>query len=813
MAIDHRRIATFLAHRSSREAVARVVRGAGFRITWIVEDLDERLWGLFLKPNDTLQELFGTTREVLLWAAEFHDFQARTIQQATRIIEREQPRLSDEYCLICVVNDDAVGRVAEVAANLNPEFVGVALSRMEEFRPAGARDFTAYLQSRLFSRDLYRISTPLTDPRGFYGRKALLNEINTLLGRGISHVGVFGLRKMGKTSLLYRLLEMLRSSGRSFVCHVDVQRLDSVKPSVGYALWSIGEALIDSNVRLRKLPGLRLFGKYSLYSEVKPETVPELFDHDVRYIISSTSRTVVFLLDEIELMSPIVPGARWGDAFVVLWRLLRGLHQQFPGRLAFLVTGTNPKCIEMNLLNDLENPAYNYFDVKYLPALDETEAHELLSTIGLRMGLEWAGAATRLAFRLTGGHPFLLRGLASVVQRNLSPRQGRVQVSSENLFDALPRFLIEFNPNLSQMVDVLRDYYEDEFFLLETLAVGRIGDFREMAEAFPEDVAHLHGYGLLDSNLSAPRMSVEVLQTWLQRRQRTAERVRQEIGDRQLAPGDRIERYEVVAAIGHRGGFAQVYRCRPPSISDGADVAIKVFRSGLLPVLQREMDALNAVSHPNIVKFIEHGRTKEGWLYLVMEYLAGASLRSRIDRASRLGEQQAMEVLRKLGDALCAMHPDEVTIAEYRKKEELTPGELEELEKARHGFVHRDIKPENIMLVDGRGPVLIDFNISSTVGSPVQTLKHTPGYIPPEGFPAQWSSTVDMYALGITILQVATGLEFDGKNLEDLRMTAQRELAWSNFDLISRLCASDPGSRISSARNLCGELEELSRGA
>ena len=811
MAIDHRRIDAFLDRRSTRQQAAQVVRGAGFKITWVVDNPDERLWGLFLKPNSTLQQLFGTSREVLLWAAEFRDFQARTVQQAQEIIRDEHPRLSDDYCLILVPGSSAPERVSEVASKLLSEYVGVPLEDLHLFQPLGTKSFIAYLQGRLFSRDLYRVSTPVTDPRGFYGRRALIGEVTALLSNGVSNVGVFGLRKMGKTSLLYRILESLRSSGRTFPCHVDLQRMDALNPTVEYALWSLGEALLDSNSRLRKFNDLRLFGKHSLFSETTPADVPELFDHDVRVILSKTNRLIVFLLDEIELMAPIIPGSRWENAFVTFWRLLRGLSQQFPGKISYLITGTNPKCIEVNRLNEIENPAYNYFDVKYLPALDLGEAQQLLSEIGIRMGLDWSDSATQTCFRLTGGHPFLLRGMASVVHRSLGRRTERVRVTEESVTRTIRRFLLEFNPNLSQMVEVLRDYYPDEFFLLERLATGRVGEFRELAQAFPEDVAHLHGYGLIASEVQEARMVVEVLQTWLQRRIRTAQEHEDDHGERPLEPGASIAGYEVISAIGHKGGFAQVYKAREREGQASGEVAIKLFRGGLLGSLQREMDTLQGISHPNIVRFIEHGRTDEGWLYLVMEYLPGPSLKMRVDRASRLGNTETTEVLSGLASALVRLHPNEEKVESMRRKEELDPSDLEELEIARHGFVHRDIKPENILLVEGRGPVLIDFNISSEVGAPVRTLKHTPGYVPPEGFPAQWNPSIDLYALGVTMLQASVGIDFTGDNLEDIREVARAELGGLLFDTVSRLCSTQPDARFGSARELLDAVRRCDR--
>src|SRR5690606_24608787 len=112
------------------------------------------------------------------------------------------------------------------------------------------------------ARDLYWLSAAVTSPAAFFGRRALIAEIATELRRGQSHIGLFGLRKMGKTSLLFRLLETLRGDSTILAAHVDLQRIDAVNPSMEYFLWSLGEQLANSNSRVRRLTGLRLFGKY-----------------------------------------------------------------------------------------------------------------------------------------------------------------------------------------------------------------------------------------------------------------------------------------------------------------------------------------------------------------------------------------------------------------------------------------------------------------------------------------------------------------------------------------------------------------------
>jgi serine/threonine-protein kinase len=266
-----------------------------------------------------------------------------------------------------------------------------------------------------------------------------------------------------------------------------------------------------------------------------------------------------------------------------------------------------------------------------------------------------------------------------------------------------------------------------------------------------------------------------------------------------------FEGFAISAAIGDPGGFARVYRAKCKG--DGqAEVAIKIFHSVSLAALEREVDVLKRVIHPNIVRILDHGKAVTGQVYLIMEYLDGRSLADRCDRSSRLDSGEVELILGQLLSALVALHPDEELLTRLRRNAELSAEEFSLLGRARHGYVHRDIKPENVMLVPQRGPVLIDFSIAVRAALPVTTISSTPGYLPPDGIGPGWSPDVDLFQLGLTILQVACGHRYDGENLGDLRTLARSDLPPRLSDVLLRLTADDRTARYASARSACQGL-------
>lgn len=801
--IANKRIREFIEQSPRRKVVASAVQRVGFQITSVISRSGE-LWGFYLKPNRILKELLSTNREVVLWVSEYPDFQARALSQAAEIVSSDQPRLCEDLAIIVTADRRTKAHVEE-AATTQTQFVGFSLDEFAFFNSQEPQALLYAIQNQFYSKDLYYVSNAITSRRAFFGRESIIKEMLATIRGDTSHLALFGLRKMGKTSLLYRLIDELRSNRSVIHVHLDLQRIDAIRPTAAYFLWSIGEQLHAGHSQVRAVSGFRLFGCHTRFPSHLDETdVFEEFDHDIRLALSETSKRILFMIDEIELMSPETPGSNWGGAYVRLWRFFRGLDQTYPGRLRFLISGTNPSCVEANSLGGRENPTYNYFTKKFLPPLTAEASSELLTTLGHRIGLKWTQQATQRAHAVVGGHPFLLRLLGSAIHRSLQPRTTELTVEDQNIVEIIPKFMSEISSTLSQMVEVLEDEYSNEYDLLNLLATGRVGEFQELAAAFPEDVAHIVGYGLVPSP-NANSLAVELLQSWLQGRLRTRASMSSSLRDDMLERGTILDNYTIDHVLGKPGGFGTVYAARFGH--EQQPVALKILKSASLAQLQREADALKAISHPGIVKIIDSGKLSTGQVYLAMEHLNGHTLKQYCTRATRMTPEAGKQVLAGLLRALSALHSDEQRVAELRAKGDLTVDEYAQLEVAMHGYVHRDIKPENIVLVQDRGPVLIDFGITVSTLTSTTTVSATPGYLPPDGLPARWVSDVDLYQLGLTMAQVLCGFELEADKVEELlRMLSQEPLDRLG-EVVQRLCAPTQLQRYTSAREALTSLE------
>lgn len=204
-------------------------------------------------------------------------------------------------------------------------------------------------------------------------------------------------------------------------------------------------------------------------------------------------------------------------------------------------------------------------------------------------------------------------------------------------------------------------------------------------------------------------------------------------------------RYFVERELG-RGGVGAVYLARDRKLHDKR-VVIKVLleksvqNSWVVQKFEQEKEALARVDHPGVVGILDNGELPDGQLYIVMQYIDGATLRSRI-LPEGIPLNYAAELIKQIGRALAVAHDK--------------------------GIFHRDLKPENIMLqrlsANEEQVKIIDFGIAKIKDSMVaeSTLTGatagTVSYMSPEqlsGRPV--SAAMDIYAMGAIAYELVTG--------------------------------------------------------
>src|SRR5215210_4248812 len=198
-------------------------------------------------------------------------------------------------------------------------------------------------------------------------------------------------------------------------------------------------------------------------------------------------------------------------------------------------------------------------------------------------------------------------------------------------------------------------------------------------------------------------------------------------------------RYSIERELG-RGGMATVYLAE--DFRHGRQVAVKVLHPELASALGsdrflREIKLAARLNHPHILPLFDSGEA-EGFLFYVMPYIDGESLRDKLNREGQLTLEDSLTIGRAVAGALDYAH--------------------------RRNIVHRDIKPENIMLNEG-APMVMDFGIAKAVsvaGSDTLTqagmVVGTPAYVSPEqaAGDVDIDGRSDQYSLGFLLFEMLT---------------------------------------------------------
>ncbi len=251
--------------------------------------------------------------------------------------------------------------------------------------------------------------------------------------------------------------------------------------------------------------------------------------------------------------------------------------------------------------------------------------------------------------------------------------------------------------------------------------------------------------------------------------------------------GDKpLDGYIIKRGVGV-GGFGEVYFAESES---GKEVALKRIQKNLEVEVRGVKHCLN-LRHPNLVGIydIRFDRDEQGWI--VMEYISGESLRDRIDRHSSSSDlQESIGIFAQLVAGVVYLHDQ--------------------------GIVHRDLKPANIFIEQGLVKIG-DYGLSKYIsvsrrGGQTESVG-TFHYMAPEIGKGEYGQEVDIYALGIILYEMLTGVvPFDGESCQEIilkHLTAAPDLSMIEQPYraaIHKALLKDPTQRFRNGRDFLAAI-------
>lgn len=311
------------------------------------------------------------------------------------------------------------------------------------------------------------------------GRKDAILDLSKRLESGKS-VGVFGLRKVGKTTLLRAVTDTLDPV--SAALSLDARQERPAQPIWEgaprmFAVWLDCQRILQRTREgfvgpLEKALRKRLEIAGLAPNEPKSdslETISELLERSA----APDMPPLGIVLDEYDLLfegdegQPAIPGIEQ------VFGLFRA-HAQETGKLSIVVVGRDPLYFQRPKMNGFPNPMLSWFTAQWVGPLEREGANDLLRTLGRRVGLEVGPLTNELARRWTGGHPLLHRQYGSaLLQVAHETNPIKESIHTDPLCDRALELFLERDAVADvcrEIFDLLSTHYRNASALLEQIA-------------------------------------------------------------------------------------------------------------------------------------------------------------------------------------------------------------------------------------------------------------------------------------------------------------------------------------------------------
>lgn len=424
---------------------------------------------LYAKGSKRVRSILGAEREILVLGNVYADQQARSVQFARRLINESDGRLETTLCVI--IHRDPRGNNKlkrwgrENGLAVIPLYTGTgALPRNQELERLLSYEF--------FTQDPFDVTGPVANDAQFFGRRSEAQELARKLHSG--HIrACFGIRKIGKTSVLHRVLAELKDNYDAVTLFIDCQRDDVFGMDAAGLLHSITHSLVS----------LKTSGRSYAEVEAAPSS-PSLAEAARKFqeALSQFDHTVVLAFDEIDYITPSNGGAeQWRAGFIEFWRNVRAAYHaaaRDERRVSLLVSGVSSRWFAVESIDGVENAALAFIPEEYLSPLPRGAANAMIKNLGSMAGLRFEEPALEAISSFCSDMPFWIRKACSSIH-------GKIETSIR------PTTLNE--PVVSAMLEA---YGKDEGAALAKVALQHL--FR----VYPE--LRLPSLSLLDARAELP---------------------------------------------------------------------------------------------------------------------------------------------------------------------------------------------------------------------------------------------------------------------------------------------------------------------
>lgn len=443
---------------------------------------------ILIKATNNFSEQFNLVAEVIVVFSNYDKFEPRTLDAFDNIKNKLEMGRVENLCGILVSKDKNIASAIKQYLAEQETRIIVPFSYCEIIDNKDDNYiFRNKLRKYFYKRDLFAFNNPLKTDIYFFGRnQVVMDIINKHLSNQNS--GLFGLRKTGKTSIIYDVKRKLTLKG-SIGVFIDCQ-----SPSITQRTWNY-----DLCYLLKLICNELNVSSDDIVEDNFTETsATDLFAQKIDRLVEQTGKKILLLFDEIENITfKKSPNDRWcnGLESVYFWQAIRSVYQRQRNNFTFCLFGTNPSCVEMPTILEKDNPIFNIITPMYIPGFDVVQTREMVRKLGRIMGMKFDETLYGKMTEDYGGHPFLIRHLCSTISKQNSERP--VSIDRIKYSNAKEEFNKSKSDYFEMLIAVLKQFYPDEYEMLQYLAIGDIDTFEYFANVDYSYVQHLIGYGII----------------------------------------------------------------------------------------------------------------------------------------------------------------------------------------------------------------------------------------------------------------------------------------------------------------------------
>lgn len=385
------------------------------------------------KPTKRMKAALGIDREVLVVTSTFRDQQQRTIKFVKKEIDQSEGRY--ENTIAVVVHGDSEGDTKLKNWGRDKGVAILPISASSDF--SSSVDLERMLCAELYSHDSFDVTGPVSDDQNFYGRRDEAMDLARKLQKGQIR-SCLGVRKVGKTSIINRVLREIRENYQCISLMVDCSRDD---------VWGLSAAQLINSI------AATIHGAISQsknYASIDPTSVA-IDIKSARTLLEDAVLLcpvpLILVFDEIDYITPGSPTEPfWKKEFNPFWRNLRAVYQECDRQghvVSILVGGVSTYWFTVESIDQVENAALAFVPEEYLSPMPEGATVAMLRRLGRISGMQIDDDAAAVIASATGNMPYWARKCGSYIHRHVPISTRPSPIDAERVTPLVEAFVAE----------------------------------------------------------------------------------------------------------------------------------------------------------------------------------------------------------------------------------------------------------------------------------------------------------------------------------------------------------------------------------